>query len=61
MFLGTGLPVPDLDGCVTKFTLGPYVDQYVVEGIDGHKLREEDPLQRMISSATLNSRTNLVS
>ena len=33
MFLGTTLPVPDLDGSVTKVTLGPFT----VESIDGHK------------------------
>ena len=33
MFLGTSLPVPDLDGTVHTVTIGPYV----IEAIDGHK------------------------
>ena len=33
MFLGTTLPVPDLDGSVHKVMIGPYVIEY----IDGHK------------------------
>ena len=33
MFLGTTLPVPDLDGSIHTVTIGPYV----IEAIDGHK------------------------
>ena len=33
MFLGTTLPVPDLDGSMHTVTTGPYV----IEAIDGHK------------------------
>lgn len=33
MFLGTTLPVPDLDGSLHTVTIGPYV----IEAIDGHK------------------------
>ena len=33
MFLGTTLPVPDLDGSLTPVKLGPYI----VEAIDSHK------------------------
>ena len=33
MFLGTALPVPDLDGSMHTVTIGPYV----IEAIDGHK------------------------
>ena len=33
MFLGTTLPVPDLDGSMHTVTIGPYV----IEAIDGHK------------------------
>ena len=33
MFLGTTLPVPDLDGSMHSVTIGPYV----IEAIDGHK------------------------
>ena len=38
MFLGTTLPVPDLDGSMHTVTIGPYV----IEAIDGHK-REVGP------------------
>ena len=33
MFLGTTLPVPDLDGSMHAVTIGPCV----IEAIDGHK------------------------
>ena len=33
MFLGTTLPVPDLEGSLNAVKLGPYI----VEGIDSHK------------------------
>ena len=33
MFLGTTLPVPDLDGSMHTVTIGPYI----IEAIDGHK------------------------
>ena len=33
MFLGTTIPIPDLEGSVHKVMLGPYVVEY----IDGHK------------------------
>ena len=33
LFLGTTLPVPDLEGSLNAVKLGPYI----VEGIDGHK------------------------
>ena len=33
MFLGTTLPVPDLDGAMHTVTIGPYI----IEAIDGHK------------------------
>lgn len=33
MFLGTQLPIPDLEGSVTKVSIGPFT----VEEIDGHK------------------------
>ena len=33
MFLGTTLPVPDLNGSMHTVTIGPYV----IEAIDGHE------------------------